>query len=284
MSKSTLKALITTLVLAAGVASAQGVAAPAGKNFTAYYSTADLMTRPGLITLGKGGSVLMDFPDNIDAVVTAQGALLDIPEPLGNLLFVTAKVSTGQANITVRLENGTYAVWQITFTSGMTPLKRIKVEDAPVSAPAPVTSAPSAGPNTGLPIYLPASVTQAPATAAPSAATAAQPVSVTPPLNRAQPQWLTVTADVRRALNSNTLLVTVRNSGPRTLTLAPADLSVSVSGVAQAVDVTDTLTVGPNETRTYEVRLSSAVENGPVSVEWLAYDQAANTYYRVASK
>lgn len=281
MTKPLMKALITTLLLAAGVASAQGSAAPAGKNFTAYYSTADLMTRPGLITLGKGGSVLMDFPDNIDAVVTAQGALLDIPEPLGNLLFVTAKVSTGQANVTVRLENGTYAVWQITFVSGMTPLKRMKIEDAPVSAPAPVTAGPAAAPATGLPIYLPASAAPTASAAAPTVATTP---ATTPALNRAQPQWLSMSADVRRALNSNTLTLTVRNSGPRTLTFAPADLSVSVSGVVQATDVTEALTIGPNETRTYDVRLSSAAENGPVNVEWLAHDQAANTYYRVASR
>lgn len=270
--KLTVLAIMTTLLLSA--AHAQGVqsAPPTGKNFTAYYSTTELMTRPGLITLGKGGSVLMDFPDNIDAVVTAQGALLDIPEPLGNLLFVTAKVSTGQANITVRLENGTYAVWQITFVSGMTPLKRMKIEDAPVTAPAAQSAAPGV-PNVGMPIYLPAA----------PGVTATAPVMTTP-LNRAQPQWLTVTADVQRALNGNTLNVTVKNSGPRTVTFAPSDLSVSVGGVTQAVDVTDALTVGPNETKTYPVRLSSGAENAAVTVEWLAFDQASNTYYRASSK
>ncbi|ABW34996.1 hypothetical protein Dgeo_2953 (plasmid) [Deinococcus geothermalis DSM 11300] len=301
-----MKKLILLAVLTQSIALAQ-VTAPAGSNpylganITRVYSVDDLMTRPGLLTLGKGDMFMLDFPADVTAVVTPQAATMDIPEPLGNVVVMTAKVSSGKAQVFVQLENGKYATFMVTFTPGGNGMKRIKVTDEPrtdfaqpIPAPVPpVTAMPSfTAPATGTPIFTPSTASQ-PAPAEPESRQQIQnvlaPVTSLPAavqtITRAQPDWLKLSTHLGSESRGDVLTVSVTNGGARPLMFSGKDVVVTVDGRQVLVTVAGEVRVQPGETQKVDLALEGRVTPGAVmTLDWLAFDAGANAYYRVATR
>ena len=257
-----------------------------GANITRTYNLDDLMNRPGLISLGKGDMVVIDLPSDVSAVVTPQSGSMDIPAPLGNVVVLTAKVSSGNAQMLVQLDSGKYANFALNFTSGGNGMKRVLVVDSPKIEYAPAVQD---APESGMPAYsapLPAS---APITVTPAAPVGAAPVSIAPlkalaaltPLTRAQPEWLLATAKVNSSALGDSLAVTITNIGTRAVTFAP-DATITVDGRAIQGNADGDLTVQAGQSKSFLVNLPARVTpNASVVVDWAAFDASSNTYYHV---
>ena len=298
-----MKKLIVLAALLFSPALAQ-VTAPAGSNpylganITRIYSLDELANRPGLLTLGKGDLFMLDFPADVTTVVTPQAATMDIPEPLGNVVVMTAKVSSGSAQVLVQLENGKYATFIVKFTPGGSGMKRIKVIDEPktdyaqpIPAPVPaVTAMPSftAPTMTGAPIFTPSTASQ-PAPVASDGRQQVQnvlaPVASLPSavqtITRAQPDWLRLSTH----LSSEGMTVSVTNGGARPLVFSGKDVVVTVDGRQVLVTSAQEVRVQPGETQEVNLVLTERVTPGAVmNLDWLAFDAGANAYYRVATR
>ena len=247
-----------------------------GANITRVYTIDELTNRPGLLTLGKGDMIYLDFYNDVDVIVTPQSPMMDIPEPLGNLVVITGKVNSGTALMGVRLTNGRLANFIINFVPGTTTMKRIQVTDtSKVDYAQPVVQTPVA--SNAMPGYV-----------APNMAGAASngqydltrfiPTSTSTPLNRTQPAWLSTYASA----SGNTLSISISNGGPRDLTLSNKDLQVTVEGRNVDVNLSQDLTVAAGKTQVITLPLNADVSPGAdVSARWLAFDAAANTYYQI---
>ncbi|MBZ9714967.1 hypothetical protein [Deinococcus multiflagellatus] len=297
-----MKKLLLSAALLLSTASAQ-LTAPAGSspylgaNITRTYSVDDLMTRPGLLAIGKGDLYTLDFPSDVVAVVTPQSASLDIPEPIGNVLSITSKVSNGTAQMTVYLENGKYAQFMLTFTPGGTGMKRIKVLDVPKidyaqPIPAPVPAATSMPSFTApAPIFTPTTAktvtgvsTDRQQVQSVLAPVAGLPAAV-PAITRAQPEWLTFGAALAPEAQGDVLAVTVTNSGARPLVFNGKDVAVTVDGRQMLATSAAEIRVEPGQTQRIVLTLGGRVEPGAaLTLEWLAFDAGANAFYRVATR
>lgn len=301
-----MKKLILLATLSLSTAFAQATA-PAGSNpylganITRTYSLDDLMNRPGLITLGKGDMLILDLPSDVTAIVTPQAAMMDIPEPLGNVVVLTGKVSTGKAQLFVQLENGKFAPFLVTFTPGGNGMKRIRILDEPridyaqpIPAPTPqVTTMPAyTAPAGAAPIFTPSTASAKPAVTTPDrqqiqgvlAPVTALPASV-PTLTRAQPTWLQLTPYLSSEQRADVLTLKVSNGGARPLVFSGRDVVVTVDGRQVLVTMAQEVRVQPGETQMVDMVLTDRVEPGAkVNLDWLAFDAGANAYYRVAAR
>lgn len=278
MKRTPLLHAALTAALIASVAQAQQTPVPTsvnpylGTNITRTYSINELMNRPGLLTLGKGDMIFLDYDSDVDVIVTPQAALMDIPEPLGNLVVLTGKVSSGTAQLMIRLTNGKYTPFMINFTPGSNTMKRIRITDLPaVDFAQPVVQTPVA--SGSLPQY---------AAGGPNTydLTRFLPAATTAPLNRTQPSWLAAGLSNQQ----NTVAITITNGGPRELRLSSKDLQLNVEGRAVPVNLSSDLTVGSGQTQVVTLPLGSAVSpDADLSATWLAYDAGANTYYNVTA-
>lgn len=267
-----------------------------GANITRVYSLDDLMNRPGLITLGKGDMLILDLPSDVSAIVTPQAAMMDIPEPLGNVVVLTGKVSTGKAQLFVQLENGKYAPFLVTFTPGGNGMKRLRITDEPkidsaqpIPAPAPAVTAMPAytAPTLGAPIFTPpppaASESRqqiqnvlAPVTSLPAAVQT---------ITRAQPEWLKLSTHLSSEQRADVLTVEVTNGGTRPLVLSGKDVVVTVDGRQVLATTVQEVRVQPGETQKVEITLSERVTPGAkITLDWLAFDAGANAFYRIAAR
>lgn len=262
-----------TLILASLSLGASLAATPAstnpylGQNITRTYAISELLNRPGLLTLGKGDMLYLDYDQDVDTINTPDGAMMDIPEWKGNVVTITGKVATGTAQLLVTLVDGKITPLVINFTPKTNTLKRIRITDIPSAdyaqpqPPAPVVSA-------GLPAY------RAPITSSAALGVGAAPA----PITRAQPDWL----KVELSQTGNTVAISVSNAGPRALKLARQDLNLSADGSPLSVNLNGDLDVAPGQTQVVTLPLSNAVSPGAaLMAEWLAYDAAASTYYKV---
>lgn len=266
-----------------------------GANITRTYNITDLKNRPGLLTLGKGDVVMLDFDAEIDAVITPDGAKMDIPEPLGNLLVITGKVSNGMARIVVRLVDGQDATFIINFTPGGNGMKRIRVVNTPRLdyAQPTTTNIPQAQvitttqPIYNAPVISGGQVHGASNTQAPSYDLSRFNTTPLTPLTRTQPSWLEVNSTLTQQSGTgvNTATVSIKNGGTRTLRLSGKDLVLSADGKALNVNMDSNIQVDPGETRTLTINLTETVTAGAViAVEWLAYDPVTVTYYRIGQR
>ncbi|ASN83478.1 hypothetical protein DFI_19010 (plasmid) [Deinococcus ficus] len=274
--------LATTHAAQAGAQAAASTSPYLGGNITRVYNLEDLMTRPGLITVGKGDMVIFDFPSDIGAIITPQSPMLDIPEPLGNVAVMTAKVASGSAQVMVQLDNGKYASFVLNFTSGGNGMKRIKIQDLPRTDFAqPITAAPAA-PVT-MPVYQ-APAAQMPVFTPPSLDRSSLTVPTTASINRPQPTWIQFSGALNRGDANNWVSVNVTNQGPRPVTLSSKDLYLSEGGRALATTFDQAVTVAPGTTQTVNIPAPSTLDPGAtVTLNWLAFDAAANTYYSLTT-
>lgn len=263
-----------------------------GSNITRTYNVEDLMTRPGLLKIGKGDMIVLDFPAAVTAIITPQAAMLDIPEPIGNIAVLTGKVASGSAQMMVQLDNGKYATFQISFTAGGNGMKRIKVQDIPATDYAqPVADAPAAA--SAFPV-ISAPVTPAalpapsqPAPSQPGAAGSGSlnvgtfPTQGAAALNRPQPAWLRLDSSVK---SGGALTVTVSNSGVRPITLNTKDLYITDQGRSMPVTYDQDVTVNASASQTFIIPLpeQASISSG-IKVDWLAFDTGANTYYALSN-
>lgn len=285
-------------------------APPLGANITRTYDVTDLMTRPALLTLGKGDMLILDLPGDVSAVVTPQASSLDIPEPLGNVVVMTAKVSTGKAQIFVQLQSGKYASFLVNFVPGGSGMKRVKITDdpdpdlaQPRATPArPPTSRSLATPPAGgadvpprafAPIPVPASATPAAdPVSTPSTSDvippAAPPTAVTPvvaSLTRPQPDWLRLGARVEHEPRADVLIVTLANVGTRTLHVGAEDAVVTVDGRRVLATLDAEVDVRPRAIENVRLTLAERVAPGSVvRVTWTGRDEGLRTTYRFSAE
>ncbi len=281
------KRLLPLALLLSPLAAAQSAPNPyLGANITRTYTLDDLMTRPGLIRLGKGDMVVIDLPSDVSAVVTPQAGSMDIPAPLGNVVVLTAKVSSGSAQMLVQLDSGKYANFALNFTSGGNGMKRVLVTDSPNIEYAPTVSTPQ---NSSMPAYTAPSPASAPITVVPTTPASASPAALAPlktiqatlPISRAQPEWLLATAKINSSTLGDSVAVTITNIGTRAVTFTP-DATLTVDGQAMRGNADGNLTVQAGQSRSFLVNLPARVTpNASVTLDWAAFDQGSNTYYHV---
>jgi len=290
-----------------------------GSNITRTYTLEDLSTRPGLLQIGKGDMVILDFTSEISAIITPQAAMMDIPEPLGNIAVLTGKVASGSAQLLVQLDNGKYASFAISFIPGGNGMKRIKIEDFPkMDYAQPVVAAPAPSnqnmPSYFAPIPLPASSTFSPAPVvaaapmpvqpavapvmvqAPAPAAPAAPLIIPAPItlnrnnlnvpsatsmNRPQPAWISMNTIMNGQQN---VLITVTNRGVRPLTLSSRDLVITMDNRTMASFSDDVIQVAAQAAQTISVPLDAPVVPGTsVRIGWNAFDAGAKTFYALSN-
>lgn len=113
------------------------------------------------------------------------------------------------------------------------------------------------------------------------------PITSRPPpvstITRPQPDWLRLSTRLVRGDHGDVLSVQLTNGGARPLVFSGKDARVTLGGLQVLAAAPRELRVPPGETRTVELALTRvAPPGGAMTLDWPAFDAAANASYRVS--